>query len=216
MSQSGGSKASLTSLDDGKVFEVQYNPKEFQVSKSLTWQESEEQGQSRNSVQFQKGAPMTAQFDLYFDTTGDGSNVQTSWVYPLLGLCNATVTPQTGEAKELTKKRPRAFRFEWGGFEMECVIENISVTYLMFSADGTAVRARAQVKLKEWTPPEFDGESGGFAWDTDKVQLVEVSGGQTLSQVADSNNADWRQIAEDNGISDPLQDLTGSTLYIRA
>ena len=56
MSLSGGDKATLTSLDDGKFFEVQYNPKEFQVTKALTWQESEEQGQSRNSVQFQKGA----------------------------------------------------------------------------------------------------------------------------------------------------------------
>ena len=216
MSQSGGDKATLTSLDDGKFFEVQYNPKEFQVTKALTWQESEEQGQSRNSVQFQKGAPMTASFDLYFDTTGEsgGGNVQTQWVFPLLGLCNATVTPATGEAKELEKKRPRAFRFEWGGFSMDCVIEQIAVTYLLFASDGTAVRARASVKLKEWTPPDFDGDAGGFSWDTDKVQLVEVSGGQTLSQVADANNADWRQIAEDNGITDPLEDLTGSTLYI--
>lgn len=215
MSQSGG-KATLTSLDDGKTFEVQYNPKEFTVTKAVTWQESEEQGQARNSVQFQKGSPMTASFDLYFDTTGDGGNVQTQWVYPLLGLTNATVTPATGEAKELDKKRPRAFRFEWGGFAMDCVIEQINVTYLMFAQDGTAIRARASVKLKEWTPPEFDGEAGGFAWDTDKIQLVEVSGGQTVSQVADSNNADWRQVCEDNDIDDPMSDLTGTTLFIRA
>lgn len=216
MSQSGGSKATLTSLDDGVVFEAQYNPKEFSVSKSVTWQESEEQGDVRNSVQFQKGAPMTASFDLYFDTTGDGGNVQAQWVSPLLGLTNADIQPAQGEAAELDKRRPRAFRFEWGGFSMDCVVEQISVTYLMFSQDGTPIRARASVKLKEWYPPDFGGTAGGFAWDTDKIQLVEVSGGQTVSQVADANNADWRQICEDNGISDPMEDLTGLTLYIRS
>lgn len=216
MSQSGG-KATLTSLDDGKSFTVQYNPKEFNVSKALTWQESEEQGPAKNRVQFQKAAPMTASFDLIFDTTDhDGGNVQSEWINPLLKLTNADVQPSQGEAKELSKKRPAAFRFEWGGFSMDCVVEQISVQYLMFASDGTAVRARASVKLKEWIPIEFDGSTSGMRWDADRVELVEVTGGQSLSQVAEARGADWRQVAEDNGIDDPLADLTGMTLYIRS
>ena len=37
----------------------------------------------------------------------------------------------------------------------------------------------------------------------------------TLSQVASQNNSDWRQLALDNGITDPLADLTGDTLVFR-
>lgn len=217
MSLSGGNKATLTSLDDGTTFEVQYNPKEFTVSKGLTWSESKEQGDSANSVQFQKGAPMTASFDLYFDGTGTSppSNVAEQWVSPLLALTKAEIQPSQGEAAELEKKRPRAFQFTWGSFEMQCVIEQVNVTYLMFAQDGTAIRARASIRLKEWKQPDWGGTAGGFAWDTDKLQLVQVRGGQTVTQVASSNNVDWRTLASDNGITDPLEDLTGAVLTVR-
>src|SRR5437870_3619041 len=113
MSQGGG-KATFRSLDDGKEFAVQYNPANFSVAKSLTWEESKEQGQDQNSVQFQKGSPMTASLDLFFDTTGDGGDVADQWVNPLLALTKAEVQPASGEAAELGKQRPRAFQFTWG------------------------------------------------------------------------------------------------------
>ena len=47
------------------------------------------------------------------------------------------------------------------------------------------------------------------------IQLIEVQGGQTLTQVAASNNTDWRQLATDNGITDPLEELVGETLTFR-
>ncbi len=215
MTQGGGSKASFISLDNGRQFTVQYNPAQFSVTKALTWEETKNQGLDVNSVQFQKGAPMTATFDLYFDTTGDGSDVKSSWTDGLLSLTKADVTPAQGEPSELGKMRPASFQFVWGSFEMDCVIESISVTFLMFGADGTPIRAKAAVKLKEWKPPDFGDSSGGFSWDSDKLQLVEVQGGQTLSQVASQNNSDWRQLALDNGITDPLADLTGDTLVFR-
>lgn len=213
MSQSGG-KATLSG-EDGVSFEVQFNPKEFNVSKGLTWEESKEQGQDKNSVQFQKGAPMTASFDLYFDTTGNGGNVQTEWVNPLLALTKAEIQPKTGEAKELSKKRPRWFNFTWGSFTMQCVIEQISVTYLMFASDGTAVRARAQVKLKEWKPPDFAGSQGSFRWDTDKVSLIEVSGSPSINQVAAENDCDWRELADANPDIDDLTALEPGITLVR-
>lgn len=213
MSQSGG-KATLSG-EDGVSFEVQFNPKEFNVSKGLTWEESKEQGQDKNSVQFQKGAPMTASFDLYFDTTGNGGNVQTEWVNPLLALTKAEISPASGEAKELSKKRPRWFNFTWGSFTMQCVIEQISVTYLMFASDGTAVRARAQVKLKEWKPPDFAGSQGSFRWDTEKVSLIEVSGSPSINQVAAENDCDWRELADANPDAGDLMSMQPGTTLVR-
>ena len=125
MSQSGGDKAYFESLDDGsKKFTVQYNPKEFQVSKSLTWEESKTQGLAVNPLQFQKGAPMTASFDLIFDTTGESSatNVRDAWVNGLLALTNSDAKPKAGEEAELGKTRPHALIFTWGAFTMKCVI----------------------------------------------------------------------------------------------
>lgn len=216
MSQSGG-KATFTSLDDGKTFPVQYNPREFTVDKALTWEESKTQGKSSNPLQFQKGAPMTASMELYFDTTADDppGNVQSVWVDKLLSLTNAEVPPAQGEPAELSKLRPRAFEFTWGTFSMKCVIESINVTYIMFDATGNAIRARATVKLKEWISEDFAGGGSSGTWGSEKLQLVQVSGGQTVSQVADALGVDVRDLMADNGLTDGLADYTGQTLLAR-
>lgn len=217
MSQSGG-KAKFVSLDTGASFTVQYNPKDFKVDKSLTWEESKTQGVSGNSLQFQKGAPMTASFDLVFDTTADDmSNVQTTWVNSLLRFTNSEVKATTGEQAELDKKRPHALKFTWGNFTMDCVIESVNVVYLMFSSSGDAVRARASVKLKEWKPPEsgFSAGSGQTSTRGEKIKLVQATGGQTLSQVAASNGTTTQALATANGITNPMADITGMTLVVK-
>ena len=228
MSQTGGSasKATFLSLDNGnaELFKVQYNPKEFRVEKSLTWEEAKTQGQSTNPIQFQKGAPMTASFDLLFDTTvSEGAspttsttpgNVQKVWVDKLLSLTNATIKPTVGEPKELEKKRPPALLFTWGTFSMKCVIESVNVTYLMFASTGDAVRARCSVKLKEWQSATFAGEGEWKGLESSKLKLVEVKGGQTVSQVASANNSTTAAVASANGISDPMADYTGQVLVV--
>ncbi len=226
MSQSGGDKAYFESLDpkSSVKFKVQYNPKEFQVNKSLSWEEAKTQGLAVNPISFQKGAPMTASFDLLFDTTNESSpvNVQDAWVTGLLALTNADAKPEAGEESKLQKQRPHALVFTWGAFTMKCVIESINVTYLMFASSGEALRARCSVKLKEWTPilkpdevedrAKFAQGTGGNAWGTGSIVLV--GSGQTLSQIAQSSGSDMRSVAAANGITDPLADLTGLELKV--
>lgn len=217
MSQSGG-KAKFVSLDDSSVtFEVQYNPKEFTVDKALTWEESKTQGQSGNTLQFQKGAPMTAAFDLVFDTTGqNNANVQTTWVNGLLRLTNSDIKAKKGEPAELDKQRPHALKFQWGAFTMDCVIESVHVSYLMFSSSGEAVRARCSVKLKEWQAPPtgFAAGTGGSRLTVAKVKLVQAAGGQTVSQIASAAGVPVRALAAANGVTDLMQETTGKTYAV--
>ena len=218
MSQSGGSEkasfVSITGESKKKTFTVQYNPKEFKVNKSLTWKDYEVQGQTANPTQFQKGAPMTASFDLIFDTTADGENVQSVWVEALLDLTDADEKPKDGEAAKTQKQRPGAYTFTWGDFSMECVIESIDVTYLMFASSGQALRARCSVKLKEWAPADHSGGGTSATWSTGKIELVSASGGETLSQIASAAGVEMREIASNSDITDPLADLSGLTLAI--
>ena len=213
----GSSKARFTSLDTGKTFVVQYNPKDFKVNRSLTWEEGENNGASVNGLQFQKGAPMTASFELVFDTTTSGNvNVQTAWVNSLLALTNAEVKPGQDEPGELDKKRPHALLFQWGGFSMKCVIETVNVTYTMFSSSGDAIRASCQIGLKEWVQPNtmFASGGGSFSNYVPKAKLVQARGGETLAQIAAAAGVDVRAVAAMNGITDPLADCTGRTLQI--
>jgi len=124
------------------------------------------------------------------------------------------------QAKDLGTKRPPAFMFTWGAFSMPCVIESVDVTYLMFSSSGDPVRAKCSVKLKEWTGDQSSGNGVGGAAAAiagaaaSVASLVEVKGGQTLSQVAALNNTTAQAIAALNNISDPMADLTGMKVAI--
>lgn len=223
---STGGKASFIGIEGSSAnFVVQYNPREFSVSKSVTWEEAQTQGESSNPIQYQKGAPMSATMELIFDTTHNNSNVQTTWVNGLLSLTNASEQAVGGEQKNLGKKRPPALCFTWGTFTMNCVIENVDVTYLMFASSGEAVRAKCTVKLKEWVTSDFAGGGGGSSLDQTRANLVsgsagsaskvvEVVGGQTLSQLAASHGTTAQAIATMNNITDPLADLTGTKVAI--
>jgi hypothetical protein len=214
----GSDKAKFVGLTNrATYFEVQYNPKEFQVNKQVAWTEPSEQGSNGSQFQYQKGSPMTATFDLLFDTTATtNGNVQTEWVTGLLALTNPVEKPEDGEPTELTKLRPRALLFQWGNFSMPCVVESVRVQYLMFNSEGNAVRARCSVSLKEWCkdPAKFADATGGGANGLRAVSLVTAVGGQSLAQVAAAQGVDVRVLAAANGITDPLADCTGQTLRV--
>ena len=223
-----GGKATFIGIDGPAFFQVQYNPREFTVDKAVTWQEAETNGQGNQPLQFQKGSPMTATMELIFDTTSDDSilNVQIAWVNRLIALTNPSVDCLGGEQKNLKKQRPPALLFSWGTFTMNCVIESVNVQYLMFASTGEAIRAKCTVKLKEWVTTQTLGFGLGGGFGNDRADLVaggssptgskvvEVQGGQTLSQVAAIVGTTAQVLAAMNGISDPLADLTGLKLAV--
>ncbi len=204
---SGVTKARFES-ENGTSFETQYNPKDFKFDKKVTWQEHKDQGQE-SALEFQKNTPASMSMELTFDTTHNKGDVRTTWVNKLLALTNPSVKPSKGEAKSLDKKRPPKVTFSWGSFQMIGVIEALNVTFLMFSSEGTPLRAKVQVKMKEWAPEEYeDGTGGSGDWyASDPVKLVTVGAGQTVTAVAMANDADWRQMCDDNGWDNPLEQV---------
>jgi hypothetical protein len=201
----GGSvqKAWFQSDDTGAWFEVQYNPVNFKFDKPVSWKEHDDQGKE-GSLEFQKASPASMSCELTFDTTHDGSDVRTSWVNKLLKLTNPEVSPSKGEAASLEKKRPHKVWFVWGQFALLGVIESVNATYIMFAQDGSPLRAKVTVKMKEWNPEDYEDGSGGSSYDTQAVKLVTVGSGDTVTSIAMANNAQWRDICDDNGIDDPV------------
>lgn len=215
MSASGG-KATFTALDGpmaGQSFEVQYNPKEFKFDKSVTWGEHKDQGRDTNGLEFTKIPPASATMDLYFDTTNEGnSNVRDKWVNGLLVLTNADVKVEGEGASE--KYRPPRLRFTWGSFTMEAVIESVNTTYLMFAPDGTPIRARVSVKLKEWNRAHYAAGSGGDFIPGTKLRLVSSSGG-TANSIAQQYGVSTRDLLSANpDIDDPTDVAPGTQMVI--
>ncbi len=236
-------KATFSLLEGGSAgttFTVQYNPKEFKVDKKVAWKEVEEQGKSKSPLEFQKGSPRTLTMELYFDNTHMESptSVYDDWVEKLLAATNVDTSP-SGESSSSDKQRPTSVLFEWGGFELTGVVESITTTYVYFSAEGTPLRAKCQVKMKEWEPPAFsagdtgsqtnisyDGRSdvsGGYQGaNTDSrpnkkgssPKIVTTTAGQTPQDVANEHNTTPQKICEDNGIDNPLYEFGGEDIVV--
>jgi hypothetical protein len=221
---SGGSpaKATFEALEGKKgTFTVQYNPKEFKEDRKVSWKEVDTQGQDKPSLEFQQGSPRSVSMELLFDTTTDqkvpkngGSvpepqSVYTQWVEPLMSLTNVNVQPSTGESAKQRKNRPTTVLFTWGNYKLTCVVESLSTSYTLFSASGTPLRAKVQIKLKEWKQGTFAFTNGAAGFEGSSIKLVEAVAGQTPSSVASEHGTTPQQICRDNGRADPLEPFAG-------
>ncbi len=195
-------------------FQVQYNPKDLQVDRTVTWGEHEESGQGQGALEFQKGESLAVTMELVFDTTNESAvkDVRTAWVNGLLAMTNPQVQAESGEQEEEGEKlRPPKILFSWGSFELTCVIESIRTQYLLFAGDGTPLRAKCTVQLKEWTETSFDEATGGGRWAGNAIQLVEAKAGSLPANVAWKARTPWRNIARDNNVDDPMEEFTPGT-----
>jgi hypothetical protein len=193
------------------TFPVQYNPVNFKFDKPVAWKEHDEQGQE-SKLEFQKAQPANISMELVFDTTNSGGDVRQSWVNKLLELTNPVIPDES----DSDKLRPPIVEFVWGAFFFVGVVEAVNATYTMFAASGNPLRANVSLKMKEWTP-DSTYSSGGSAdgLSSEKIQLVTVQAGQSVSQIAAANNTTQNAIQESNPqISDWLNLAAGTVLSI--
>lgn len=205
-------------VENSGFFEVQYNPENFKVDRSASWKESEDQG-TLSGLEFQKLAPASITMELTFDTTITGDDVRTAWVNRLVDTLQPkvrfTAEEGQGQGQPLEKVRPPKVTFSWGEFSLEGVTESLSVTYLMFSETGVPLRAKVQVKMKEFKTPEgVMVTGGGQGYVLPKVQMVQVQQGQTLSMIAAMAGTTAQVLADMNGISNPLDLSAGTMLQV--
>jgi hypothetical protein len=178
---------------------VQYNPVNFKFDKSVSWKEHSEQGQE-GSLEFQTNSPASMSCELHFDTTKDGADVRLVWVNKLLAMTNPDVVVG---GEQGMKRRPPKINFLWGEFKLLGVIESLSVTYLMFSTNGTPLRAKVAVKMKEWGAEKYYGEGEGTSYAPAPVKFVTAKAGDTVSTVAAREGVDFREICALNNLPDP-------------
>jgi len=209
MSDSGGKALFKTDEGGTTEFYVQYNPKELKFGRSVSWKKKENIGSDGVPLEYEKGDPNVLNMELFFDTTHESStvDVRTTWVNGLLQFTQADYTPSGTQSTT----RPKVLEFIWSGFRYKGVIEKIDVQYLMFASDGTPVRAKVSVAMKEWKDDYSWGGGGASAHQLPDLALIATKAGDTAASVAQENNADIRQICEENGISDPTAELPQGT-----
>jgi nucleoid-associated protein YgaU len=222
MSAAQLAQAVIKTLDGEKV-EVKclFNPKEYTFAKTNSWPKEQKAAANTPVLNFGGGNPATLNMDLLFDTYqsakngGQSKDVRTAYINDLWKMM--FVDKGLGEKKKNKQGRPPKVQFTWGkAWSFEAVITSLSVTFTLFLPDGTPVRATAKVafqQIQDTKELPQNPTSGGIGGE--RVRTVEE--GDRLDLIAHEeygDTAQWRLIAAANGISDPRNLRTGSTLVI--
>lgn len=193
--------------ETGKRIPFLFNPTTLIVKRAVDWNTQASPGKNAPSLTFGQGKSSTLTFDMMLDTTDTGADVST-YTNRLLDLMKV----------DTQRKRPPWVRFGWGKLNSyKHVVEDVTLTFMFFAADGTPLRAKAAVSLKQYmdetTQPLQNPTSGTRKRD----RLHEVKPGETLDRISYQVYGDataWRVIAERNRIMDPFRLPAGLRLVI--
>jgi hypothetical protein len=210
-----------------------FNPTEYSVSKSASWNRPTAKGAKKASTpEFAGTHPASIQMEVLFDrwaTAHDAGPEKVAGkvatpgdvdvskdVKQLFDWLNATKGSHSDGTPE-----PPVLAFDWGGNKalswFKGYLKSVNAKYTMVWADGTPTRATASITLEE-VPAEAQEQnqnptSGGVGGHRTHV----MTAGDSLQSVAYGEFGDahrWREIAEHNAIDDPLRIPAGTTLII--
>lgn len=205
---------------------AQFNPTELQLQKQAQIAEVAIPGLDSPLLQFVRLQNERLTLELFFDTTDTGMDdtarsvtLLTDPFYELLKIDSHTHAP------------PR-LAFGWGhhfpgsGISdkkqqrdvFNCVVESVTQHFTLFSPNGTPLRAKLSVALREYKTLE-DQVAALNLQSADVSKAYVVQSGDTLPKIAYGAYSDagaWRAIAKANSISDPTALVPGTVLSIPA
>lgn len=206
------------SATQGEFLDVQYNPTELTFTKAAQVAEIPIPGLDTPLLQYVRGQAETLSVELFFDSTEEGTGAEAK-----------PVTARTNRFYRLIKAErsthaPPVLLFTWGGTAFpggrrdgfRCVVTNVRQQFTMFAPNGVPLRAKLTVDLKEYKPLTLHLRELGFL-SSDHTKATVTREGDTISAVAYREYGDpreWRRIATENGITDPLALRPGSVLRV--
>jgi hypothetical protein len=138
-------KATLEEIGGtGDPIPVQFNPQSLKLGLANRLDKRAAEGQQRR--QYLGMTSTTLSFDLHFDTADEGTTDTPVSVRTKTATIERFVLPK-GD-----KQKPPKARFTWGDFRIDGIIEDLAIDFDLFAADGTPLRAKLTVTMKEQNP----------------------------------------------------------------
>lgn len=128
----------------GTEIEVQFNPASLKLDLANRVEGGDTRG--RQNRQYLGKTSTTLSFDLHFDTADQGTADAPVSVRTLTASVERFVLPK-GQGN--TKEKPPKARFHWDELVIDGIIESISIDFELFAANGTPLRAKLGVSIKE-------------------------------------------------------------------
>jgi len=218
----GFEQASLE-IEGGDTIDCWFNPKEYTIAKANQWEVKPVTGVALPTAQYSGGQPRKLSLQLLFDSTDSDSLDVSDVTAKLFKMMEAQASLGSGKGKN--SGRPPMVTFVWGStVTFKAVADNLSVQYTLFRADGTPVRAQAQLSLIQADKARDKSSGKGASKPQNPTTRAQpglgshtVRDGDSLASIAFAHYRDptrWRAIAEANGIDDPLSLKRGTVLSI--
>lgn len=194
--------------------EMQFNPAELSLVKEVSWARHHARSAPHTSTpEFLGSRPRVLAMTVVLDEKDKQGRSVDQRVTKLLECCAPTESSRTDH-----QPSPPWVKFRWGGFSSASFVAYLSrvrATYTRFSPEGSPLRAVCEITLEEiGTATKGQNPTSGSPSSRQSCVLVR---GDSLQSVAVRNSgraADWRRIAELNGVDDPSRVRPGQMLLL--
>ncbi len=202
-------------VEGGAPITCMFRPSQLTIEKRANWAAPQASGEKKGATQkrnvpvvhFGGGEARTFALNLLFDTTDSGSDVRKSHTDNLFKLT------EIAQGKE----QPPLCKFVWGNLQLfRAYVTSVKVTFKMFLADGTPVRAEASVTFNEFEDENKPAGQNPTSY-TEASKTWIVTEGDRLDLIAYheyGNAAYWRHIAKTNNLMNPTDLQPGQILKL--
>lgn len=202
-------------VDRDKSFSVMFNPTQIGYTKGVKWVTKEIPEDDSGMKYSSGGEAPTFRIELFFDSTDTGKDVRDAYTDKLEKL--TYIVHKDSSTKK--PSQPPVCRFIWGRFQsFLAIVPSVTLSFQMFLADGTPVRASADVEFREYVHEE--PSSLPFTNPTSRSlarKIWRVSPGESLDFIAFQEYGDpalWKHIAATNNLSNPMDLRPGQVLKL--
>lgn len=194
------------------VLEAMFNPDSLSYDKISNWKTTTTPFSSAGVKSYGGSMPGKFNLDLLFDTTDSGESVYEAYIKFIEQLLEVN-------HKEDPPLPPPPCRFKWGNFSSPLMVASkANITYTMFLADGTPIRAIAKMEFEEYDDEELAKKSSQNPTSVSYARKIwRVSPGETLDWIAYQeygSPAHWRHIANTNNLRNPMDLKPGTILKL--
>lgn len=190
-----------------------FNPNEYTLSKQNQWEAGNTKGVNVPKVKFKQGGAESLKLQLFFDTYAPGSDVRqhTDVLWKMM------MVAEDKKNQRNNKSEPPHVAFHWGNFYFRAVVTNITQKFTLFDKDGVPLRTTVDVTFQQVEDPEQHAgqnptSGGGAPRKTYTVQAAERLDLIAFKVYEDASQ--WRLIAHENGLLNPLRLREGQQLII--
>ena len=205
--------AKITNLFTKTEVSFMFNPFEYTISKSNTWEDKAPSGRNVPLVTFGQGGAQSLTLALHFDTQLLKNVDVRQYTAPLWTMM---MIDQSKKNPRSNKGEPPLVAFEWGKLYFKAVITNMSEKFTLFTDKGIPVRCQVQITLRQYEDTEdLKPQQGAQSAAAPTATTTQVREGDRLDHIAadtSGNPSDYRKIAESNNIDNPLRIPSGTSL----